>query len=646
MKIKIALSVLTQILNLEDRQKDDIIGDLKEIYQDFDFKMKDGIIEIEIDNINLMPNEVHNNLVRLCEKGNFKKALQKAQSLLPKYPYSSELNRILAQIYFETGDIPQAENFLISALRLNPKNTYALILMGNLQYKKSDTTSALSYWNNALKYDPDDYLSLSNIGSLLAQQNHLKEAKSFFEEAIKVKNKFPNALYGLALVYYNQKEFDNAFDKVILSLRYSKPKEEVYENAERLAIEISKELTKKKLAEVESDIHHLKDDLIQKSKKEIKIEFSENIDTPAKLEVAEYHDRDHHRLLYKEQDLTVPHLMLHELYHLKFIEEARQIKNNFLFTSNQSHQDNFFQKLNNYKASLLKKGIPSENITKLITSLFNGLNSQVFNTPIDLFIEHNIYKNHIKARPVQLLSLYKIISDGIKATTDKEVVGMMPKSIISKSKILNLVNAFWYKDFYGIDLIVNFRSNKIERNQAESFYQEYLEYSKDKEPSEEYELLQHWAEDLGLDYLFELKKEDSKKSKTAEDVINEVNKDPYGVESEEPDYAVEERKKFIESHSSDEINTAVVMFMVGALEFFSTKTKEEIKKIAFEFATLGMTGIDPSKENYDVPSIDKKMSGYQALAYYYVSWAVGIPEMLSELGLPFDKEFELAKKAL
>jgi hypothetical protein len=86
--------------------------------------------------------------------------------------------------------------------------------------------------------------------------------------------------------------------------------------------------------------------------------------------------------------------------------------------------------------------------------------------------------------------------------------------------------------------------------------------------------------------------------------------------------------------------------MVEALDFFVSKPKAEIKKIAFEFGTLGMTGIDPSKNNYDVPSIDKKMSGFQALAYYYVSWAVGIPEMLPQLGMPFDKEYEIAQQAL
>lgn len=68
-------------------------------------------------------------------------------------------------------------------------------------------------------------------------------------------------------------------------------------------------------------------------------------------------------------------------------------------------------------------------------------------------------------------------------------------------------------------------------------------------------------------------------------------------------------------------------------------------QIAFEFATLGMSGIDPSQDCYSIPAIkDKKFSGYQTLVYYYVSWAIAIPEMLSQLQMPFGKEYELANK--
>jgi hypothetical protein len=68
------------------------------------------------------------------------------------------------------------------------------------------------------------------------------------------------------------------------------------------------------------------------------------------------------------------------------------------------------------------------------------------------------------------------------------------------------------------------------------------------------------------------------------------------------------------------------------------------KSIAFEIAFLGTHGFNPQKEGYKLSGIPgKTFSGYHILAYYYTSWALALPEKLSELQLPYEKEFEMAK---
>ena len=89
---------------------------------------------------------------------------------------------------------------------------------------------------------------------------------------------------------------------------------------------------------------------------------------------------------------------------------------------------------------------------------------------------------------------------------------------------------------------------------------------------------------------------------------------------------------------------SAVMYVVDALQYFKDKSQEEIKKIAYDIAMLGRQGFFPDKEGYEVASMpNKTFSGYHILAYYYVSWALALPEMLQELQLPFDKEYEMAK---
>lgn len=247
-------------------------------------------------------------------------------------------------------------------------------------------------------------------------------------------------------------------------------------------------------------------------------------------------------------------------------------------------------------------------------------------------------------RPFQFLSLLALIQEGIEATTREDIVKNSPSVVLSKSKIFNLINALHFQSLFGLNLIDEHKPTSVELKQAKELYEEFKEYQNDKAPGEEYELVQHWGEDLHLDGYFQLVPESSYKRKTPEQVIDEIESDPYGLESIDPSKE-RKMKKFIKEHSNQDINMAVTMYMVSALNYFSKFDKAKIKSIAFEFATLGMGGIHPEKEGYSVPSIKgEKFTGYKALAFYYVSWALAIPEMLSQLQMPFGEEYSMAKK--
>jgi len=84
------------------------------------------------------------------------------------------------------------------------------------------------------------------------------------------------------------------------------------------------------------------------------------------------------------------------------------------------------------------------------------------------------------------------------------------------------------------------------------------------------------------------------------------------------------------------------MYMLSAMQYFDKLTHDDVKKIAFEIATVGINGISPQKK-YSIKSIaDKEFGGYEFLAYYYVSWAREFPDALDKIGLPFTKAYETA----
>jgi hypothetical protein len=236
------------------------------------------------------------------------------------------------------------------------------------------------------------------------------------------------------------------------------------------------------------------------------------------------------------------------------------------------------------------------------------------------------------------------LQEGLKAVTDKKIVELSPKEIISKSKVYNLVNAMQFKELFGFDFIKDFNATPIELKYATDFYDEYFQYKDDKEPAEEYELVLHWAEDLKLDKNFELVNEHEYRTKRLDidNLLSSIENDPYDLESKDP-YKQREMDKFQKSQEQVGTNMAVTMFMVDALQFFEGKPKEEIKKIAYEIAMQGAQGYRPDKDDYSINSVKgKTFSGYHILAYYYVSWSMAIPEMVSQLNLPYEAEYKMA----
>lgn len=584
-------------------------------------------------------------LVNLCEKGSFHKAKPLAEQLIKKSPNVSEYHRILGQILSEQGEQEEAINSLIDALRWNPFNKFALLMMGNVfsKFKKNNQTANI-YYNQVLVNNPTDHIALVNIGVTVWQQGQQKEALKYLNKAIEVQPAYPNTYMALAKIAEANQDWQTAITNAIKTLKRCNTKDVIYQNALHVLTASCNIFTTENNAL--SIINNYKGQLETTGNKNINIVENNTIENPAKIEIAEYHKKEQHNVFYKTNLKGYQHLVMHELVHLDFVLQARKINENQLFTSDAICKDLFLKK---YEKTILKKlpqHLDAATIGKIVHSLFHGINSRAYNAPIDLFIEDFLFKSYPALRPFQFISLMHLLKENIKAVTDKVILKTFPKDIISKNKVYNVVMAMHFKELFGVDCIEDYKANKLEMATAKNLYQEFKEYQNDRKPAEEYELVQHWAEDLDINTYFQLVPENPQELKTVEGVMAEMQTDPFGINSRDK---TEERnmKAFLKNHADNTINKAVVMYMVGALQYFKPFPKEKIKALAFEFATLGIAGIDPNKANYSIPSIkDKTFTGYQTLAYYYTSWALAMPIELKQLQMPFDKEFALAKQIM
>jgi Tfp pilus assembly protein PilF len=606
-------------------------------------KIDNGFVIVDIDIVSIASQENDfKKAISFCENGKFAEAKPLLENLIKQNPTNSECHRIIGQIYSDEGDQDEAINSLIDALRWDSKNAYALVMMGNIFAKfKNDIETAMKYYDQALIAKPDDNITINNIGANLLQQKKHEEAKKYFYKALSLDGKYPNTHYAIALIANEEGDLNSAFYSFIQTAKHSKKNDFFYkkgiEEAYQVANNIFQENNGKNI------FRKFRVSLEQKSGFEIDIVKDESIATAAKIEFAENYDREKHIIKFKDSIPAYEHLIMHELVHLDFVLDAQEEENNLLFVTTQQHKNKFLKSIDASLKKLKQKGISDDGINSYGSGLFAGVNSQIFNAPIDLFIENYLYIEHPDLRPYQFVSLLNLVQDGLKAVTDKQVLELTPKEVVSKTKIYNLVGALQLKDLYAIDFISEYKATKIELDTANKFYQEYLEYKEDKKPAEEYELVQNWADDLKLNDYFELIGENQYRQRSNIDgFIDDLNKNPFGTDEKDP---VKEKKMetFLEKQKEIGLNMAVVMFMGGALQFFEDKTKDEIKKIAFEIAMQGTQGYDPNVKNYKLSSIpNKDFTGYQILAYYYVSWSIAIPEMLEQLQLPFDEEYKLA----
>ncbi len=602
-------------------------------------------VKIEIDTSAIV--DQHNDYqkaVRLCENSQYEEAKPLLGQLIEKNPTNSEYHRILGQALSEQGNHDDAIDSLIEALRWDPKNGWALIMMGNILTKdKKDLDTAKIYFDQATQANPNDHISANNIAAIFVKQGDYKTGKRYADKALEIDPTYPNTHYLLSVIAENDGDLLHAFNCTVEAIKQNDKQNDLKIKSISKAISLSQKLMDVIKGDAIVDAYRKR--LEHKDNTKIELVNDTQITTLAKMEFAENYERDRHLLKYKTKDQGVQHLLMHELVHLDFVLEAQEAGVNQLFVSSQKHKKDFQKKYAAAGKRLQKRGLDEDTVNEYLMQIFQGVNSQIFNTPIDLFIEQKLYDEFPELRPYQFLSIYRITTDSVKATTDKKVIDFSPKDIVSKSKILSLILALQYKDLYGVDMINDFNATAQERQEAQEMYDEYLQYKDDKQPGEEYEIIAHWAEDLSLDANFDLVDENTYRkteSSDIDDILKKIEQDPLGLEGEDRQRE-QEMKDFLESREKSGVNSAVVMYMVGALQYFEKMPKDQIKQIAMEIALQGAHGYDTSKTGYTVSSIpNKTFTGFQILAYYYVSFKLAVPELVDQLGLPYEEEYQMA----
>lgn len=454
-------------------------------------------VKVKVDQKDLEQSQQEfNEITALCEKRQFKEAHSRLELFLKKHSRHSEGYRILAQMEMEAGNIDKAIDIDIEALRCNPKNIWALILMGNLYSKYKDNYEiGRTYYDSVLKYSPDNFIAINNVAALMMENEDYESAIPLFEKSLEGDKKYANAYYGLAVCYYNQRENQKAFDTalkgcLLANIRSENP---------QVMDELHKIMLASAHAVVESTnymnvVLGIKDEIEMKYNQKIEIVKDDTLDLSAKLEYGPTHHRDYHLIKYNPKKPFMEHLAIHEMMHLQMNLEADKVNNNKVIISNNDNVIAFRTKYAAWIKKLVNRFEHSKAMN-LVEQIHRGYMLQVMNCPLDLFVEKRMYDKYPIVRAIQLLSLMEQETYNIKAIKGSENSKFVPLDIVQNSKVMNIVTSMHFEHLFGLRFYQEYKPTRAQFDQAKDFYDEFLAYD-DYKPGEEYELVEYFMDSL------------------------------------------------------------------------------------------------------------------------------------------------------
>ena len=621
-----------QAFNLSSLPMSEAISYIKKSYgflaTAINVSIEEGIIRIEFaeesENAVEKALDYYERGLEKANQGDYKGAITLLRKALEIVPYHTIARRNLAMAYLELGDVEETRNQLIDVLRLDPKDAWGYVLMGNTYLKHdNDPDSAEPFYRRAFELTPNDPYLLNNYASLKANKRQFKEAHAMFERAIAENPNYPNSYLGLAYLFLIQEQLESAIST--LESLFAQPKSPdirsapVYDQARAMFRTVHQ-----KIAERDHDVAMA---FIEERKKvvesvtgfPVEIVLDDSLQgVTAKTHLAWKHDRDRHQIFYRENHpAVVPHLLAHELEHILLEHEARTADVNKLFVTTEATTEKAVESLGEERWKLRQSGLPAEEANRITHQWVSGLTNQLFNCPLDMVIEYRVHQKYPQLRSTQFASLLATQAENAGVVTDKDIKKLVPKRIYQANVAMNASYALFTDWLYAgaTEYVKPYRETNILAT-GERLFQSWMDIKVGLHAGDEYSLVASFSRLLQLDDWFEFRNDIQMKGSP------QSTTNPELLKAKAP---------------------ATVMYLVAALERFDKMSKEEVQAVGFEIGLLGTTGIDYAKPDskYSLRSISgERFSGLQLMALMYVAFQRIDPTV--DTGLDFGEAYKVA----
>lgn len=133
-------------------------------------------------------------------------ALEEARNAVRLDPRSTHALNLLGSIYLEIGDVQKADAALRQSLNLDSQNADALTNMGLLQCRQGRFSEAMDFFAKSLGSPQQNKMSMTlvNAGVCLDKKGDAKAAEQYFRKALEIEPNDVWPQWQLARLYFKQ----------------------------------------------------------------------------------------------------------------------------------------------------------------------------------------------------------------------------------------------------------------------------------------------------------------------------------------------------------------------------------------------------------------------------------------------------------
>ena len=144
--------------------------------------------------------------------GNYSAALTNAKKAVKADSKNTNAQVVLALVYQALDENELAEKHFNQALKIDPKDPYALNAYGDMLCKQDRYDEGLAYLNRAVENPLYDraWIAMGNAGQCAALKGSASEAETYYRKALKSNEFYPPALAGMASLSYDAGKYLSA----------------------------------------------------------------------------------------------------------------------------------------------------------------------------------------------------------------------------------------------------------------------------------------------------------------------------------------------------------------------------------------------------------------------------------------------------